>query len=280
MEVKEQIASRDYSALDIPEILSLIFHPVSEVRSELPPGCIDYDVPVGDGVKVGVRCHLPEQDDAPNIIFFHGNGELASDYDTVGPSYNEQGLGFIVADFRGYGWSGGEPTVSAMLKDSREIFDFIKGKLTEMGRTGKLIVMGRSLGSASALELAALRQDELAGIIIESGFANTCPLLATLGVDCDALGIKEENGIGNLPKIKDFLKPILILHAQNDQIIPLTEAAALHAECGAAAKELQMIPGADHNNILEKTGRMYFEVLAQFVRKTGRPARRKKSGVR
>lgn len=280
MKAQEHIDRQDYSALDIQEVLNLVFHPVAESHSEPPAGCIDYEVPVGDGVKVGVRCHLPEQKDAPNIIFFHGNGELVSDYDTVGPSYNEQGLGFIVADFRGYGWSGGEPTVTSMLKDSREIFDFVKEKLTQMGRTGKLIVMGRSLGSASALELAAFRQQELAGVIIESGFANTCPLLTTLGVDCDALGINEENGIGNLLKIKGLLKPIFILHAQNDQIIPLTEAAALHAECAAAGKELQMIPGADHNNILEKTGRMYFEVLAQFVRRTGRPARRKKSGVR
>ena len=280
MQAKEHIVREDYSALDIPEIMSLIFHPVAVVHNEPPEGCVDYDIQVDDGVTIGVRCHLPEQVDSPNIIFFHGNGELVSDYDTVGPMYNQQGLGFIVADFRGYGWSGGEPTVTSMLNDSRKIFDFIKEKLSEMGRTGKLIVMGRSLGSASALELAAFRQSDIAGFIIESGFANTCPLLSTLGVDCDALGIKEENGMGNLQKIKELLKPVLILHAQNDQIIPLEDAAALHAECGATGKELQMIPGADHNNILEKTGRIYFEVVAQFVRKTGRPPRRKKSGVR
>ncbi len=276
MEVNEHIVHQDYSALDIPEVLNLIFHPVYVGHNEPPAGCLDYDVPVDDGVKVGVRCHLSEQKDAPIILFFHGNGELVSDYDTIGPSYNEQGLGFIVADFRGYGWSDGEPTVTTMLKDSRVIFDFIKEKLAETGRTGKLIVMGRSLGSASALELAAFRHTELAGVIIESGFASTCPLLATLGVECEALGIKEESCTGNLSKIRDFMKPVLILHAQNDQIIPLSEAAALHAECSSAAKELQMIPGADHNNILEVTGRMYFEVVARFVQKAGQPRRRKK----
>ena len=142
------------------------------------------------------------------------------------------------------------------------------------------MVMGRSLGCVSALEMAAFRHQDLAGVIIESGFANTCPLLSSLGVEVDSLGITEESGFGNLLKIRDFTKPIMILHAQNDQIIPVAEAAELHAECAAASKELQVIPGADHNNILQVTGRLYYEVIGGFVRRLGRPARRKKSGVR
>jgi alpha-beta hydrolase superfamily lysophospholipase len=249
-------------------------------RNQVPAGCTDYDIPVGEGVTVAARFHMPAEKDGPNIIFFHGNGELVSDYDDVGPLYAEQGLGFIVVDYRGYGWSGGEPSVTSMIRDSHTIFDYVREQLAAEGRTGHLVVMGRSLGSASALELAAFRHKDLAGIIIESGFANTCPLLSSLGVDVDSLGITEEVGFGNLRKIKDFTKPIMILHAQNDQIIPVTEAAALHAECAAASKELQMIPGADHNNILQITGRMYYEVISRFVRRLGRPARRKKSGVR
>jgi tRNA 2-thiocytidine biosynthesis protein TtcA len=57
-------------------------------------------------------------------------------------------------------------------------------------------------------------------------------------------------------------------------------AAELHAQCGSASKELQTIPGADHNNILQVTGRLFYEVIDRFCRKVGRPARRKKSGVR
>ncbi|MCA1765491.1 MAG: alpha/beta hydrolase, partial [Desulfobulbaceae bacterium] len=110
--------------------------------------------------------------------------------------------------------------------------------------------------------------------------ANTRPVLRALGIDVDSLGITEEAGFGNLLKIGSFTKPVLILHAQNDQIIPISEAADLHAESGSASKELQMIPGADHNNILQVTGPMYYEVIGRFVGRLGRPARRKKSGVR
>ncbi|MEN8134799.1 MAG: alpha/beta hydrolase [Thermodesulfobacteriota bacterium] len=280
MDAKENIVLQDYSVIDKPGVGELLFHPKRMARNQGPAGCTDHDIPVGEGVTVAARFHLPAEQDGPNIIFFHGNSELVSDYDDVGPLYAEQGLGFIVVDYRGYGWSGGEPSVTSMIGDSYTIFDYVREHLAAEGRTGNLVVMGRSLGCASALELAAFRHKDLAGIIIESGFANTCPLLSSLGVDVDSLGITEEAGFNNLRKIKDFIKPILILHAQNDQIIPLTEAAALHAECASASKELQMIPGADHNNILQVTGRMYYEVLSRFAKRLGRPARRKKSGVR
>lgn len=280
MEVNEHVLSRDYSGLDRPEVLAVLFHPVRSARTPVPAGCVEHTIPAGGEVTIAARFHLPAEKDGPNLIFFHGNGELVSDYDDVGPAFADQGLGFIVVDYRGYGWSGGMPSVTAMFRDSHTIFDYVRAQLAAEDRTGHLVVMGRSLGAAPALELAAAHHQELAGVIIESGFANTCPLLESFGLEVTSLGITEATGFGNLQKIKDFIKPILILHAQNDQIIPMGEAAALHAECGAAAKELQVIPGADHNNILQVTGHLYFEVISSFARKLGRPARRKKSGVR
>ena len=280
MDATGNIVPRDYAALDKPEVLEHLFHPSKIARSLGSEGYVDHDIPVGDGIVVGARFHLPEEKGTPNIIFFHGNGELVSDYDDVGPLFVEQGVGFIVVDYRGYGWSGGEPSVTAMIEDSHKVFDYVLAQLAADERSGHLVVMGRSLGSAPALELASIRHNDLAGIIIESGFANTIPVLKSLGVDVDSQGITEERGFGNRLKIRDYKKPVLILHAQNDQVIPLTEAADLHAECEAAGKELQMIPGADHNNILQVTGKLYFEVISRFTRKLGRSPRRKKSGVR
>jgi fermentation-respiration switch protein FrsA (DUF1100 family) len=167
-----------------------------------------------------------------------------------------------------------------MINDSYAVFDYVRERLAEEDRSGHLVVMGRSLGSVPALELAAFRHNDLAGVVIESGFANTGPVLKSLGIDADSLDINEDNGFGNLHKVRAYVKPLLILHARNDVIIPISEAADLHAECGATGKELQIVPGADHNNILQVAGPMYFEVIGRFAKKLGRPPRRKKSGVR
>lgn len=97
--------------------------------------------------------------------------------------------------------------------------------------------MGRSLGSAPALEIAAEYGEKIDGLIIESGFAETLPLLRTLGVDPNHLEIKEEDGFANADKIKNFNKPLLIIHAEDDYLIPLVQAEKLYAAANAPRKK-------------------------------------------
>jgi uncharacterized protein len=184
-----------------------------------------------------------------DILFFHGNGEIVSDYNEVAPFYTDRGLNFIPVDYRGYGQSTGTPTVTAMMEDGHKIFAFLQAWMGEKGYTGPLIVMGRSLGSAPALELAKRYQDTIDGLIIESGFAYIEPLLALMGLDMGMLGIKEDLAFQNLEKIKCFRKPTLVIHAQYDHIIIPAEGKALYEACPAQDKRMLMIAGANHNNI-------------------------------
>jgi alpha-beta hydrolase superfamily lysophospholipase len=75
-------------------------------------------IAVEPGVDVGARFHMAANTGV-NILFFHGNGEIVSDYDELGPVYNQMGINFLAIDYRGYGRSTGQPTVSAMMKDCR-----------------------------------------------------------------------------------------------------------------------------------------------------------------
>ena len=161
----------DYRTFDRPEILRVLFYPRPDWSLALNH-CVATSlmVPVADGVQVQVQAYL-DSPAAANIIFFHGNGEIASDYQDIAPFYTDRGINFLIADYRGYGVSSGIPTVSAMMMDCLVIFDHVKGWLREKGFTGLMIVMGRSLGSASALEIAHRRQHDMDGLIIESGFA-------------------------------------------------------------------------------------------------------------
>lgn len=255
-----------YARLDQPGVIRLLFHPRKEVDSKPPPGAIDYDIIVEEDVRIGSRFHMAGAGD-PNILFFHGNGEIVGDYDSIGPMYNENGLNLLAVDYRGYGRSGGKPTVTSMMRDAHVIFKEVKHWLQDAEHTGPLLIMGRSLGSACALELAASYETDMSGLIIESGFAHTVPLLNCLGIDTQALGITEADGFKNLEKITQFAKPTLIIHAQYDQFIPVTSAEALQSHCAARSKEFQMVPGADHNTIMMRTGKLYFEVIKRFTNK-------------
>ena len=255
-----------YAKLDQPGVVEILFHPRKESDSTPPPGAIDYEITVEEGVGVGARFHMADTT-APNILFFHGNGEIVGDYDSIGPLYNEHGLSFLAVDYRGYGRSGGTPTVTSMMRDTHVIFKEVRNWLKNEKRTGPLVVMGRSLGSACALELAASYEQDMSGLIIDSGFPHTVPLLNCLGVDTQALGITEADGFRNIQKIGQFAKPTLIIHAQHDQFIPVMSAEILQVQCIARSKEFQMVPGADHNTILLRTGKHYFENIKRFTNK-------------
>ena len=255
-----------YAKLDRPEVLQALFHPRKEMDSAPPPGAIDRDITVEEGVRIGARFHMAGAED-PNIVFFHGNGEIVGDYDPIGPMYNEHGLSFLDVDYRGYGRSGGLPTATAMIRDAHVVFKEVRSWLKQENRSGPLLVMGRSLGSACAVDLAASYGGDISGLIIESGFAHTVPLLHCLGVDTHALGITEADGFKNLEKIGQFPKPTLIIHARYDQIIPVMSAELLQVHCAARSKEFHMIPGADHNTIMVHAGKYYFEIIKQFTNK-------------
>lgn len=260
------MSTLDCAALDTPEVLRVLFHPRKDTGSPPPVRAVDHDIPVEEGISLGARFYLADPK-AANILYFHGNGEIVEDYDGVGPVYNEHGLSFLAVDYRGYGRSGGTPKATTLLSDAHAVFENIRAWLDREGRTGALIVMGRSLGSACALELASAYGDIISGLIVESGFALTLPLLQCLGVDTNLHAICEDDGFCNLKKIEGFTKPTLILHGQHDQIIPIQSAELLQVHAGARGKEFHMIPGADHNTILMKGGNAYFQLIRQFVDK-------------
>lgn len=250
--------------MDRPEITQLIFHPIKVEKNTTPPGALDLEAHIDGNITIGCRL-FSHSTTAPTVIFFHGNGEIIPDYDAIGPFYLQQGLNFLVTTYRGYGWSDGTPLTSTLLPDSNALFVQLQRWLSEHGYTGALLVMGRSLGSASAIDVAVNHSDAISGLIIESGFAQTLPLAKVLGVDLEKMGITEEQSFNNSGKIGKFTKPTFILHGQYDQLIPLWQAEKLHAESGAKSKELQIVPGADHNSLIAVAGLLYFQTIKKFV---------------
>jgi uncharacterized protein len=249
-----------YAPLDHPEVLARLFHPRPEFLAGAPADAEDLAIPVATGVEVGARFHAAGPD-SPVVLFFHGNGEIVADYDELGPIYTRMGISFLPVDYRGYGRSGGRPTVSAMMQDCHAIFRFVQDWLAGRGTTGPLAVMGRSLGSASALELAADYPDRIAGLILESAFAYAAPLLRVLGISPEAMGFKEEEGFRNIDKIKKFAGPTLIIHAEYDHVIPFSDGQALHEASPAPDKTLLKIPGANHNDLIMVGFADYMEAI-------------------
>ncbi|MGE0086528.1 MAG: alpha/beta hydrolase [Desulfococcaceae bacterium] len=263
----KNIPENRWSLLDSPEITQCLFHPRSEdlILYGMSPDR-DIFIPVEDNAVIGACFHMSRKE-AANILFFHGNGEIVADYHDMGEVYNRMGINFLAADYRGYGRSDGSPCASAMMRDCHTIFEFTCNWLKENAYTGPMIVMGRSLGSASALELADAYREQTDGLIVESGFAFAVPLLRLLGVNVSAIGLEEEQGFANLEKIRGVDKPVLIIHAERDHIIPFSDGQALYDACGSPDKTLLRIPDADHNTLLHAGFSAYMKALKTLTEK-------------
>ena len=225
----------------------------------------DHLIEVENGVKVGVRFHLINNS-APTLLFFHGNGEIITDYDDIAPFYNQKGFNFIIADFRGYGFSNGTPTAKNTQRDAHPVLDYVLRHLKKENYIGPLILMGRSLGSVSVLELAQRYPKDFRRLIIESGFANEEPLFRLFGITPEQFGFKIEDGFQNGTKISKYQGPLLVIHAQQDHIIPFSQGEELLNLCPSKKKKLVPIPNANHNNILGVNPQKYFEEVYRFIK--------------
>lgn len=238
--------NHDYSRIDLPEINKVLFYPRRD------PICLttdQYIKPVMIPISAGgvVSSIWTEKKSSASILFFHGNGELASEYIDIAKLFLQMDIRFICVDYQGYGQSSGNPAVSLMIEDAHDIFKYLSSQINK--KEELLIIMGRSLGCVSALEIAAAYGDQIDGLIIESGFAETLPLLRTLGADPEYLKVREEDGFANKDKIKSFSKPLLVIHAENDFLIPVNQAEKLFAASNSQQKKFLKIPNAGHNDI-------------------------------
>ena len=257
----------DYTAFDLPQISEVMFYP-QRVWGPPPEGASDHMIPVADGVLVSGRFY-PKDKALPSILFFHGNGEVACQYDDIAPHYNAAGANLFVVDYRGYGRSkGGVPSFSRMIADARACYGYFKEMLASQAFTGPRFVKGRSLGCQSAVEVAARFQGELRGVISESGAATTERTAKRWGLDLDTPALREMVRL-HREKVRSITLPLLVIHGEMDELIPVETAMELYNTVGSQDKTIEIIPQAGHNDLLWLGFQQYFDAVRSFLTKHG-----------
>lgn len=249
--------------LDHPLVLQMLFHPrKARPYDDPPPGIHDGTIPVDEGVGLGYRlyAHRPQ---SPVMLYFHGNGEVASDYDGLASAFLDCGVSLLVVDYRGYGWSTGKPLGSKLFPDAEKVVDALSDVVQMAGLAAtKYVLMGRSLGSACAIHAAHTRPDQFAGLIIESGFAHGPALLSRLGAP---VLNHLPDPIGNERKMREISLPLLVIHGERDQLIPVENGQALYDASPSPRKRIVRVQGAGHNDLLLYAADRYFGAIREFV---------------
>jgi alpha-beta hydrolase superfamily lysophospholipase len=259
----------DISFLDKPEALEITFPVVYSPFISLfgPRGQLAESVArrITVGENETVVCGFwSSSKDSPTILFFHGNGEVATDYDWIAQYYAQRNINLFVAEYRGYGSSTGKPTITNMVRDAHDIFNGFKRILEEEGYSSSHFLMGRSLGSIPAVELAYHYQEQFKGLIIESGAANNFQRLREFLTDEEKEKLHNSKFL-NKEKIASVRIPTCIIHGEKDQLLPVKEGLELYEASGAEDKDILIIAGGDHNDLMSRGFEQYFNTIDKFV---------------
>ena len=236
---------------------SLIFHPQPLAGAGPAPraGLEDVEVAADDGTRLRGWLLTTASGRAPLLIYFGGNAEEVSWLVDEAPRLT--GWSILLVNYRGYGRSEGRPGERALFADGLRLYDWARARADI--DSGRVAVMGRSLGGGVAVHLAAERP--VAGVVLVTPFDSLTavaqhhypwlPVRWLLRHPFDALA--------RAPAVR---APLLCLVAGRDQIIPPVHAARLHA-AWAGPKRWVEFPAADHNDIAAEPG--YWPAIAEFL---------------
>ena len=187
------------------------------------------------------------------VLFLHGNAENISTHFFNVAWMPSEGFNVLALDYRGYGDSGGTPSLAGVQLDLDAALEALLER-PDVDRR-RIVLFGQSLGGALAIHYAARgkQRDALRAAIADSAFADyraivkeklagfflTWPFqwLPALTVDNDYSPLASVRAVSPLP--------LLLIHGEGDAIVPAHHSKRLY-EAAAQPKELWLLPKAGH----------------------------------
>lgn len=162
---------------------------------------------------------ITPKDEKPTVtlIHFHGNaGNLVSQYKGIS-ELTKSGFQIFMFDYSGYGFSSGKSTRKNILKDGNSVVTYVRN-MPETQNT-KLIIYGQSLGGNLATVVASMNQEYISGLVVEGAFSSHKDIAKEVAGGFGKSFVKEMYSAKI--SVKEFHKPILVIHSSEDEIIPI-----------------------------------------------------------
>ena len=240
---------------------SFIYFP----ERELIGGPADFGLPFDDvsfAAGDGVRLHgwFAPGESGVTWLWCHGNaGNISHRLENLRLLHDELGVGVFLFDYRGCGRSEGSPSEEGTYRDAEAALAYVLSRLDVDPE--RIVYFGRSLGAAVAVELATRRPP--CALILESPLPSIAEL-ARHHYPFLPVGALLRTKYDSLSKIGKVRVPLLVLHGDQDEVIPFESGRKLF-EAANEPKRFYTIRGAGHNDTYIVGGRDYFRALREFV---------------
>jgi fermentation-respiration switch protein FrsA (DUF1100 family) len=192
------------------------------------------------------------------ILYCHGNGEhIAFNADLAARLRDRLQASVFLFDYRGYGRSEGRPDETGCVADGRAAQLWLAER---MGlKPSDIVLMGRSLGGAVAVALAA--DLGAAALILECTFSSMTDAAAHL---YPWLPVRwcMDNHYDCMSQIGRYDGPMFHSHGENDELVPLACGRRLFDAAPSRIKRWLQFPGLDHNSPWPES---YYDDLADFL---------------
>ena len=194
---------------------------------------------------------------APVIVFAHGNGELIDFWPEAFRGFNLLGIGALLVEYPGYGRSEGLPSQASITETFLAAYDAVIERSDV--DASRVVLMGRSLGGGAICTLAARRPS--AALILMSTFTSVRPFARAFF----APGFLVRDPFDNLAVARSYPGPILVIHGENDRVIPYEHGVIL-SRAQARAKMIAFPAG--HNDC-PPDWNAFPGVVAAFLKENG-----------
>jgi pimeloyl-ACP methyl ester carboxylesterase len=220
----------------------MIFFPQPVASTaHLPARASRLEVVAADGARLRGWIVQGTAAPAPAVIYFGGNAEEVSW--TLADARWPREWTIVGVNYRGYGASEGVPGEPELTADALVIYDAVVRREDIDPR--RIVVFGRSLGTAIAAHLAAERP--VAGAVLVSPF-DSMTAIGKKHYPWLPVSLLLRHRFDAIPDAKRNAMPLLAIVGESDSIIPPERSRALF-DAWAGPKTWQAVPGADHNDL-------------------------------
>ncbi len=197
-----------------------LIYPIQPTRLDTPNGLQAVTYQTSDGLQLEAGFAEPSGG-KPMIVFFHGNGDQWRNAGDVFRPLLADGYGLLAAEYRGYSGNPGSPSEQGLFRDGRAALDYAEG---QGFAPDQVVLVGNSLGSGVATQLASERT--VKALILVSPFDSLRALVASK-VRWAPTSVLLKATYDNVSALRGSGQPTLIMHADDDTLIPLQRARIL-----------------------------------------------------
>ncbi|MGJ8656699.1 MAG: alpha/beta hydrolase [Akkermansiaceae bacterium] len=214
---------------------NLLFFPPTARYSEQLDG---FQYLINDKDQQVATIYIKADNGMPTLLWSHGNAEDISTAQPYMDHLHDQGYGIMIYDYPGYGLSDGKPSEHGCTRNIQAAWHHLTETLSIP--ENQVFIIGQSVGSGPSIWLA--ERSNPAGLVLISPFKsiNRVPF---------NINPFPYDRFPNIHRITKVTCPLLVIHGDQDDIIPQSHGIAIH-EKHQGTKTFHSATGAGHNDIL------------------------------